>query len=391
MRTVWMLLLSAVTAFGALSLASCGGAPEEEGAHGVRDGKVRIGLFVSTSGDISTYGRDTRNAVNIAVEEINAAGGVLGKPIEIVFHDTASRPDDGATVAERLTSRDRVLVGIGAVASGISLTAAPVFQREGVPMVTPSSTNPEVTRGRDMVFRICYMDSFQGAALATFAYNDLGARRAAMIVKRGDPYSDGLARFFREKFEAEGGTVERFDYSDGTADFSNQITGAAGFNPDVLFCPVYYNDMSQIARQVRARELDVPMLGGDGWESPQLVEQAAGALEGSYFGNHYNPQDEREKVQNFIRTYEERHGARPSSLAALGYDAVYVVAQAIERAGEFDRAKVAEALRATRDFEGVTGTFMLDANRNARKPISILRIEGNEFKPVRQITPAEVE
>jgi branched-chain amino acid transport system substrate-binding protein len=391
MRTVWMLMLSAIAAVGILSVGSCGGAPEEEGAHGVRDDKVRIGLFVSTSGNVATYGQDTRNAVNLAVEEINAAGGVLGKQLEIVFVDTASIPEQGANAAERLISRDRVLVGIGAVASSISMQAAPVFQREGVPMVTPSSTNPQVTQGRDKVFRICFMDNFQGGALAVFAYNDLEARRAAMIVNRDDAYSVGLAEFFKAKFEALGGNVQRFDYATGASDFSQQVTAAAGIEPDVLFCPVYYNDMSQIARQVRGRNLEVPMLGGDGWESPLLIEQAAGSLEGSYFGNHYNPQDEREKVQNFLKAYQEKYGARPSSLAALGYDAVYVVAAAIERAGEFDRAKVAEALRATRDFDGVTGTFMLDSNRNARKPISILRIEGDEFKPVRQITPAEVE
>jgi branched-chain amino acid transport system substrate-binding protein len=392
MRSVWTQLMLILTVCTVLVLASCKQEDNDEADAGVVDDKVRIGLFVSTSGDFGTYGQDTRAAVNLAMDEINAAGGVLGKQIEIVFHDTRSLPEQGGQAATHLVSRDNVLVGIGAVASSVSLQAAPVFQNAGVPMVSPSSTNPAVTQDRDFVFRICYLDPFQGGAMAVFAYNELEARRVAMIVKRDDDYSTGLADFFQRKFESLNGTVVRVNFSRETgSDFSSQVTAIQNANADVLFAPVYYNDMSVIARQIRTAGLDIQMLGGDGWESELLLTGADGALEGGIFGTHYNPFDEAEKTQAFVEAYRELHDKRPSGLAALGYDAVYVVAEAIERAGEFNRAKVAEALRATRDFEGVTGTFSIDANRNARKPISILRIEGDRFVPIRQITPAEVE
>lgn len=384
--------LVVVVALAALTLAGCKKQEDTTGGAGVEGDTVKIGLFVSTSGDIATYGVDTRNAAQLAIEEINNEGGVLGKKLEIVFYDAASKAEEAGNAATRLVTRDRVLVGVGAVASSLSLAAAPVFQEQGVPMITPSSTNPAVTANRNWVFRICYMDDFQGGACAVFAFKDLEARRAALLYNRDDAYSSGLAEFFEAKFRSLGGEIAtKQEYPRGTADFSTQITNIAGANADVIFCPVYYNDMSLIARQVRGQGLEIPMLGGDGWESEQLVPAAGTALEGSYFGNHYSADDDRAKVQHFVNAYRAKYEKAPTSLAALGYDAMYVVAEAIKKAGEFDRAKIAEALRGVTDYQAVTGTFSIDANRNARKPISILRIEGERFVPVRQIEPEEVE
>jgi branched-chain amino acid transport system substrate-binding protein len=394
----FQLLAAMLVLAGSVFLAGCG---SKEG--------VPIGMFVSTSGAFSTFGQDTRNAAMLAVEEINAAGGIDGQPIRLVFHDTASRPEEGGNVATRLATQDRVLVAMGAVASGVSLSAAPVFQTQGVPMVSPSSTNPTVTEQGDMIFRICYLDDFQGGACAVFAYKDLGNRRAAILRKRDDAYSAGLASFFSSKFTGLGGEIVRDEaFADGTTDFNTQISNIRGANPDIVFCPVYYTDMSLIARQLREQGVTVPLMGGDGWESDRLIPDAGNTLEGCYFGNHYNQESDDPKVRHFVEAYRKKYGKAPTSLAALGYDVVYVVKRAIEDSGVLRRGEeetkgksardllaenrkaVADALRELKDFEGVTGRFSIDENRNARKSISILRIEGDRFVSVRQVTPEEV-
>jgi branched-chain amino acid transport system substrate-binding protein len=359
---------------------------------GVTEDKVKIGLFVSTSGAYATFGQDTKNGVDLAVKQINEAGGISGKEIELIPYDTASLAKEGGNSATKLVSQDKVLVAMGAVASSISLAAAPVFNDAGVPMVSPSSTNPEVTEIGENIFRICYLDDFQGGACAVFASKDLKKKKAAILKNQDDAYSTGLANYFALKFKALGGEIVKDEsFSKGTKDFNTQITNIKGANPDIIFVPVYYNDVALIAKQVRAQGIDAPLLGGDGWESSQLVPTAGEALEGCYFGNHYSQEDKSEKVQSFVKGYKEAYGNTPSSLAALGYDVVWVVKKAIEDAGSFDREKVRDALAGLSDFEGATGKFSIDENRNAKKAISILQVKGDRFVSVRKIEPSEVK
>ncbi len=360
---------------------------------GVTEDEVKLGLFVSTTGDIATFGTDTKNGVDLAVEEINAAGGIKGKKIDLYFQDTESKPEIGGSAAEKLATQDGVLVAMGAVASGVSLNAAPVFQKKGIPMVSPSSTNPTVTQQGDNIFRICFLDDFQGGAMAVYAHKYLKAKRAAILMNQDDAYSTGLAKFFKAKFEALGGEVVKEEsFKKGNSEFNTQITNIKNANPDVIFVPAYYNDVALIGKQFRSQGVTVPLLGGDGWESAKLIPNAGvGTLDGCYFGNHYYQSDDRKVVKNFVNAYKNKYDEAPSSLAALGYDVVYVVKAAIEKADSFDRAKIREALASLSDFEGVTGKFSIDNNRNARKTISILKVQGDQFKLVQQIKPEEVE
>jgi branched-chain amino acid transport system substrate-binding protein len=376
-----------IVALTALLVAACG----TKIGPGFDEQEVYLGLFVSTSGEIATFGEDTKNGVELAVSEINAAGGIQGKKIKLIAYDTASKPEEGKSAATKLATQDGVLVAMGAVASGISLSAAPEFQRYKIPMVSPSSTNPTVTQQGDHIFRVCYLDDFQGGACAVFARKDLKAGKAAILQNQDDAYSTGLADFFEAKFKADGGEiVAKESYKKGTTDFNTQVTNIKGKSPDVVFVPCYYNDVALISKQLRAQGVTAPLLGGDGWESDKLLPAADGKLEGSYFGNHYSQADADPKAQNFVKAYREKYNSVPSSLAALGYDVVYFVKAAIESAGEFDRAKIRDAMAAVKGFAGVTGTFDIDENRDARKPITMLKIEGEKFTTVRQIKPDEV-
>jgi branched-chain amino acid transport system substrate-binding protein len=386
MRKALILAVAMTLVFGVI--AGC----KKDIGPGYDDSSVKFGLFVSTTGDIASFGGDTKNGADLVVEEINAAGGIKGKKIDLRFQDTASDPQQGGNAATKLATQDGVFLAMGAVASGISLNAAPVFQENGIPMISPSSTNPTVTQQGDLIFRICYLDDFQGGACAVFAHKDMGAKKAAILSNQDDAYSTGLAKFFKAKFEALGGTiVAEESFKKGTSDFNTQVSNIKGKGADVIFVPAYYNDVALIAKQIRAQGIKAPLLGGDGWESSTLTKNAEGSLSGSYFGNHYSQEDKSEKVQNFVAAYKKKYGETPSSLAALGYDVVYVAKEAIEKAGVFDRAKVAEALRGLTDYQGVTGKFSIDKDRNAVKPISMLKIEGDRFVPVRQIQPGEVE
>lgn len=390
-KALTLLIVLAVT----LTVALAGCKKGEGVGPGYSDSEVSFGLFVSTSGDFGSFGEDTREGVELAVEQINAAGGINGKKIRLRIEDTRSRPEEGGNAASKLATGDSVFLALGAVASSVSLNAAPVFQEYGIPMISPSSTNPTVTQQGDRIFRICYLDDFQGGACAVFARRELKAQKAAILTNQDDAYSTGLARFFKKKFEEMGGEiVAEEQFKKGASDFTTQVSNIKGEGADVIFTPVYYNDAALIAKAFQSGGVDLkesPMLGGDGWESAKLTRNADGALEGCYFGNHYSREDPREIVQDFVSSYRERYDKVPSSLAALGYDVVFVAKTAIEKAGKFDRAAVVEALMNLTDHEGVTGTFSMVGNGDAEKPISMLKIVGDNFEPVGRIYPDDVK
>jgi branched-chain amino acid transport system substrate-binding protein len=369
---------SLIARLGALALAATLGLvaalPAAEAAAPSGE-PILIGHYGSLTGSEATFGTSTSNGIRLAIERVNAAGGVLGRPIALKEYDT--RGDQGETklAVERLVKSDKVVAVLGEVASSLSLVGGPVCQAAGVPMISPSSTNPRVTQVGDFIFRVCYLDPFQGYAGAKFAREDLKAKTAAVLIDQSQAYSKGLGEAFAEHFTKMGGSiVTTQNYTRGAQDFTAQLTSIRAAKPDVIYVPGYYTDVGNIALQVRKLGMTQPMLGGDGWDSSQLAEIAGDAIEGSFFTNHSAPDQPDENVQAFIRAYREKHKATPDSLAALGFDAANILFDAITRAKSTDGKAIRDALAATKDFKGVTGTITIDENRDARKSAVIIEM-----------------
>ena len=274
---------------------------------------------------------------------------------------------------------------IGEVASSRSLAAAPIAQNARIPMLTPSSTNPEVTKKGDFIFRSCFIDPYQGAAIAQFAAKTLGAKTAAIMVDRKNDYSTGLEKVIDETFTKFGGKiVATQSYQEGDQDFNAQLTSLKGSNPDVIFVPGYYNDVGLIAKQARDKGITVPLIGGDGWDSEQLYKIGGTALNGSYFTNHYSPYDTEPKVQKFVNDYKSRYGSTPDALAATAYDAANIMFDAIKRSKSLSGPDIRDALAATNAFPGVTGTVTFNQNRDAVKPIVMIEIKDGGTYAVKE-------
>lgn len=306
--------------------------PEEEMGAGVIDEKARkrerykpkqrasapppaqdeivIGIYCDLTGENSTFGEETRNGVTLAAEEVNAKGGVLGKKVRLLIEDTRSDPIQARNVVTKLIQKDAVVAVIGEVASKMSLAGGPVCDQFGVPMISPSSTNPKVTEVGEYIFRVCFIDPFQGAVMAKFAAENLKVKRVAILYDNSSDYSVGLAQFFAHDFKKRGGTiVGELTYKPTDTDFRSQLTTIKAQQPEAIFIPGYYNKVGLIARQARELGIQVPLLGGDGWSSPELVAGAGGpgkALEGCYFSDHYSPEDPAPQIQEFIRKYKAR-------------------------------------------------------------------------------------
>ena len=352
--------------------------------------EILIGHFASMSGDTSTFGVETDNGVRLAMKEINEAGGILGKKVRVDTQDDQSKPEEAKTVVTGFAADPNVVAVIGEVASTRSLNAAPVLQRAGIPMVSPSSTNPAVTKVGDYIFRVCFIDPFQGSVMAKFAREDLKVSRAAILRDQQSDYSVGLADVFKREFEKLGGTVIKdVSYNAKDHDFRSQLAQVK--DAEAIFIPGYYGEVGTIARQARELGIKAPLMGGDGWDSEKLIEGAGGAgkaLEGCYFSNHYSKDDKsNERSQKFVEAYTKEYGKAPSGLAALGYDAMMIVADAIKRGGAAERDKIKEALAQTKDYPAVTGDITIDANRNATKPAVVLEIQGAEFVYKKTIQP----
>jgi branched-chain amino acid transport system substrate-binding protein len=317
---------------------------------------------------------------------------VGGRRVELILQDTRSDTGETVRVVERLVREVKVHALLGEIVSSRSLAAAPVAQKEGVPMLTPSSTSVEVTAVGDYVFRSCYADPFQGAAIARFAAQSLKARRAALLLDREQAYSIQLAQSIHEAFVGQGGEMVAEEiYQAGAADFSPQILEVNLARPDVIFVPGYYLEAGLLARQARELGLTVPLVGGDGWDSPRLFEIGGPALEGNYFSSHYSADDPDPLVQRFVEDYRRLFNVTPDAFAATAYDAARILLDAVARSASLERAAIRDALALTRDFPGVTGSVTFDAERNAVKQVSIIRIGQNgELNFVERVTPAQV-
>lgn len=378
----------------ACTLAFCGckkeTAPASAGGTNVApSGPIKIGEFASLTGKEAAFGQSSHKGTVLAIEEINAAGGVLGRKVELISEDNRSTAGESATIVRKLISRDQVVAILGEVASGRSLEAGPICQQNKIPMVSPSSTNPKVTETGDYIFRVCFIDPFQGTVMAKFAKKTLQAKNVALLVDNAAAYSVGLAKYFREQFTQDGGTVAiEQKFSSGDKDFKAQLTAIKATQPQAIFVPCYYTEAGLIAVQARQLGLTVPLFGGDGWEAPELLQIGGPAMEGTFYSTHYSAEDNAPAVQEFVKKFKAKFGGEvPDAMAALGYDSANVLVDAIKRAGTTDGAKVRDALAVTKDFEGVTGRTIMDAQRNATKPAVIITIKGGKFQYVETIKP----
>lgn len=371
-----------VLALAVLSLTAIGCPPKGEGgAAGSTSGEILIGEYGSLSGTEATFGKSTHEGIMMAVDEINAAGGVNGRKLKVFTEDDQSKAEEAANAVTKLISQNNVVAVLGEVASSSSMAAAPVCQANKVPMISPSSTNPAVTEKGDYIFRMCFIDPYQGEAAANYVTKTLGVKTAAILTDVRSDYSTGLARFFKETFVKNGGRiVGEQSYAKGDSDFRAQLTSIKQGKPQIIFVPGYYNDIGQIAIQAKDLGINAPLVGGDGWESPKLIEIGGKALEGSFFTTHYHQDDPSEAVRNFVQKYEERYKYKPDALAALGYDAARVLADAIKRAGTTDGPALRDAIAATKNFPGVTGAITLGPDRNPiGKKLVVLEIRNGQL------------
>jgi len=340
--------------------------------------EIKIGGVGPLTGEAATFGAATKNGYDLAVGEWNAKGGVLGKQVKMTFADDKGDPAEGATVFTKLIEQDKSVAIVGTVMSKVSLAGAPICQNAKIPMIATSSTNPKVTLVGDYIFRACFIDPFQGTVGAKFVFDDLKAKKAACLFDVGNDYTKGLSEFFKAKYTALGGQVVGYEgHATGTTDFKAQLTKILAAGPEVLYVSDYYNDVALIAKQARELGFKGPLVGGDGWDSPKLVEVGGSAVEGCFFTNHYSQDDVAPMVQAFVKSYTAKYGSAPDALAALGYDATNIMLDAIQRAGDTDGTKIKEALQKT-DLKTVTGQVKFDGDRNPVKSAVIIEIKGGK-------------
>jgi branched-chain amino acid transport system substrate-binding protein len=369
-------------------------APAEKSAAGGGGGgdTILIGHVASMTGEQATFGDSTDKAVRLAIEEQNAKGGVKGKKLAVKTLDDQGKPEEAAVATTRLITDDKVPLVIGEVASSRSLAMAPIADQMKVPMISPASTNPKVTKDGDktrpFVFRVCFIDPFQGTVMAKFAVENLKVKNVAILRDVGNDYSVGLADFFAAKFKELGGTiVSDQSFKAGDQDFKAQLTTIKNKSPQAIFVPAYYTDVALIGRQARELGMKQPLMGGDGWDSSKLYEIAQGALNGSFFSNHYTHENPAPVIQDFVKKYKAKYGDTPDALAAMGYDAAKVAINAMEKAADSSGPALAAAIAQTKGFEGVTGTITINEDHNAVKSAVVLGIENNAAKYATTISP----
>lgn len=351
--------------------------------------KVKIGLIAPLTGDVKTFGESSKNGFLIAIEEYSKKGKYSIEPIIV---DDKNDPTEGTNAALKLITQNKVLAFVGPLTSKVALPVSEIANSYKVPMISGTATNPKVTvnegKRKPYVFRACYIDPFQGTVAASFALKNLKAKSAAILYDIGNDYSKGLAEFFKAGFEKGKGTIVAYEsYQKDDVDFSSLITKIATKKPDVIYIPDYYNKVALIAKQIREKGIKAPLLGGDGWDSPELLKIGGNAVVGSYFTNHYSPDRKDPVTEKFIKTYKSKHGVVPDALAALSYDATLILLNALDNAQKPDRELVKVQLEKTKDFKGSTGTISFDKNGDAVKSTVILKIEKDGYKYITTIAP----
>jgi len=351
-------------------------------------GEIRVGVVTCLSGGLSTFGTSSAQGAKLAAEEIDSAGGVLQQPLTLIVDDNQSKPGETARIVRKFLTQDRVVAILGDLTSSFTMEAAPLAQNAHVPLLTPTATNKAITPIGNFIFRSCFTDPFTGRVMARFALDHLNARRAVIMTDIKQDYSVGVAAELKQYFGANGGQLsEELFFSSGDTDFRAQLSKLKAVRPEVVFLPAYYPEVGLILREARLLGVIAPFVGGEGWDSPALVQIAGKSADGSYYANHFSSDDPDPRVQQFVARYKEKFQVLPDALAALWYDGTRLMANAIERAGSDNSEKIRDALAQTKDFSGVTGNISLDDQRNANKPGVIVTIQGGAIKMVERVAP----
>ncbi len=342
--------------------------------------EIKIGVYMPMTGDTASFGISSTRGIKLAMKKLEADGGINGSRVKLIIEDDRGQPEEAKTVVTRLIGRDRVVAVFGEVGSARSIVAAAVCQQYRVPMLTPSSTNEKVTKKGDYVFRVCFIDPFQGEVAARFAAEFLKHKKAAILTDIRNDYSVGLTKSFTKSFTQLGGSIaiER-NYQAGDTNFNAQLTGIRDANVDFIYLPGYYTDAGQIIKQARELGITQPFIGGDGWDSPDLWRGGKEALNGCFITNHYSVDNPDPKVQAFIADFKRDFGDAPDALAALAYDGALVLFDAIRRANSTDGERIRDALAVTKEFPGITGSITLNKERNAVKPAVMLELKDGKY------------
>jgi branched-chain amino acid transport system substrate-binding protein len=377
--SVFQLLTLPLLAFGLVfSLSSCTKKTDE----------ILIGEFGSLTGSEATFGLSSNKGFRLAFDEINAAGGINGKKVKLITVDDQGKSEEAASSVTRLITQDNVIAILGEVASGRSKAAAPIAQKHKIPMITHASTNPQVTKEGDYIFRICFIDPFQGFVMSKFAIQNLKAKKAAILRDVKSDYSVGLADVFAEEFKKMGGEiVADLSYQTNDIDFKAQLTQMRSKNADVIFIPGYYTEVGLIAQQARSLGIKSTLIGGDGWDSSKLHEIGKEAINGSYYSNHYTTESTEPAVVEFIKKFKAKYNETPDAMGALSYDAARVLAAAIGRAKDLSPVSIRDEIAKTKDFPAVTGKITLNEERNAVKSAVVVQVQGPERKFITTIAP----
>jgi branched-chain amino acid transport system substrate-binding protein len=350
---------------------------------------IKLGEISPLTGKEAAFGQQAHRGILMAIDEVNARGGVLGRPLALLAEDNQSKPGDSATIAKKLVSRDKVVALLSSATSSQCLEIAPIAQAAKVPFVATTATAAEVTEKRDYIFRSCFIDPFQGAVLAKFALGTLKVKRVALITSVSTSYSVGLSKVFRERLSALGGEIVADQkYSEGDKDFRAQLTAIKAAKPDAIAVTGFYTEAALLCKQARDLGLTLPIFGGDGWEAPELIEIGGKAVEGTYYISHYSSESTAPEVRTFVEKYRARfNGETPDSNAPLAYDAALIAIEAIARAGSTEGPKLRDALATTKNFPGVTGRTTIDAQRNASKSAVILTVKNGKIAYVATLDP----
>lgn len=352
------------------------------------DNEILLGSYSSNTGATATFGVYQLRGLEMAVEEINAKGGINGKKIKLLNYDNKSDNDETLSVVNRLITQDKVVAILGEATSGRSKIGAQVAQQHKVPMLTSSATNPEVTKVGNYIFRACFIDPFQGLVMAKFMTENLKMKKAAIMRDIKSDYSVGLSDNFAEKLKSMGGEiVADVSYQEGDIDFKSQLTSLKGKNPDAIFVPGYYGEVALIAKQLQELGMKQPMLGGDGWSSPDLFKIAKTAINGHYFSNHYTTESKDQKTIDFVNAFKKKYNETPDVMAALAYDSAYMMAEAIKNTKAITSENIRDELAKIKDFHGVTGKMSMNENRDAVKSAVVVQVQGEDYKFITEINP----
>lgn len=377
-----------ITSFLLSMFVGCSSKSNEEKSDGKNDSEIVVGAVLPLTGSISTYGQSAKNGAELFIEEVNKNGGINGKKVVIKYEDDEGDSTKSINAYDKLVNQENVSMIVGSLTSGCTNAIGPKATSDKVPLITPTGTETNLTKtGGEYVFRACYIDSVQGEVIAKYASENLKAKKMAILYNVGSDYSKGIAETIKKKFENAGGqVVEYASYNDGDKDFSAQLTNIKKANPDIIALPDYYNVVSLIADQARKIGIESKFIGGDGWDSPELVNLGGSALNDSIFVNHYSPDDKDEKVQNFVNKYKEKYGSTPDAFAALTYSTLQIYQAAIEKCGSVDGTKIKDALKDI-DTETISGSVKFDKFRNPIKSLAIIKIENGTPKLQEKLNP----